>query len=79
MTLLWLIVGLLIGLHAAHVRGFSPLFGAIVGVLLGPLALLMYAASGGNKCKYCLSAIPKGATVCAKCGRDQVDETPEGK
>lgn len=64
--------GMIIGIKAANVRGFSSLAGAIVGALLGPLALLLFLCGKGtrHRCPYCAEWIQKRAHVCPHCQRD---------
>jgi hypothetical protein len=72
MSLAWLIFGALIGLVAADRKGFNMVAGGAVGALLGPLALLMFFASGPKKrvCPFCAEKIEPAATVCKHCRRD---------
>ena len=72
----WPILGLLFGLAAAQKRGFSPVAGALGGLLLGPFALLLFFVSGvtrgdqRRRCPSCQEWIQAKATVCPKCRRD---------
>lgn len=71
MWLGWMLVGALIGVSAAQRRGFSVAGGVIGGLLLGPLALLMFFASGNRvRCPHCQEWINKKATVCPHCQRE---------
>ena len=77
MFIAWALFGALIGAAAAQRKGFSVVAGIIGGVLLGPLAFLMFFISGvtpddaGNKkCPHCAEWIKADATVCKHCRRD---------
>jgi hypothetical protein len=75
--LVWALIGALIGISAAQRRGFSVAAGVIGGLLLGPLAFLMYFVSGvggrdsaTRKCPWCAEWIKAEASVCKHCGRE---------
>ena len=75
--LFWPLLGALIGYAASQRRGFSPVGGVIGGMLLGPLAVLMFFVSGiasrneaQKKCPHCAEWIKPDAKVCKHCGRD---------
>ena len=69
---LWLL-GALIGVAAAQRRGYSLVAGVIGGLLLGPLAVLMFFVSGvtrndrNRKCQFCAEWIKAEAAVCKHC------------
>ena len=46
--------------------------GLLLGLILGPIGLLIIALMGsnGSKCPHCGGMSNKGATVCCHCGRD---------
>ena len=68
--LFWLLFGS-IGGRIWISKGGSAVVGWIGGILLGPFAFLMLLATPDSRaCPHCRSAIPKDATVCAKCARD---------
>lgn len=69
--LIWAVLGALIGVAAASTKGFSIAGGVIGGILLGPLAILMFLVSGsGRKCPFCAEYVKNEATVCKHCGKD---------
>jgi hypothetical protein len=76
--LAWPLIGALIGVSAAQRRGFSVVGGVIGGLLLGPLAFLMYFVSGVSrgdeqvKCPHCAEWIKPEAKVCKHCHRDVI-------
>jgi len=77
MILAWALLGALIGVSAAQRKGFSIVSGVLGGLLLGPLAFLMFFISGISKgdsanvkCPYCAEFIKAEATACKHCGRD---------
>jgi hypothetical protein len=78
MSLIWLLLGALIGFAASQRKGFSPVAGILGGAVLGPLAILMYAVSGVStgdqrrKCPYCAEWVKAEARVCKHCHRDLV-------
>jgi hypothetical protein len=64
----WMLFGALIGVSAAGRRGFGVVSGVIAGILLGPLAVLMYFVSGDRiKCAQCAEWIKKDAKICPHC------------
>lgn len=72
----WALFGALIGIAAAQRKGFSMAGGIIGGLLLGPLAFLMFFMSGisgsdkNKKCPYCAEFIKADATVCKHCHKE---------
>lgn len=75
MFLAWTLLGALIGVAAAQRKGFSMLGGVLGGLMLGPLAFLMFFISGvsgsdqNKKCPHCAEWIKAEATVCKHCHR----------
>lgn len=70
----WMILGALIGVAAAQRKGFSVAGGILGGLLLGPLAFLMYFVSGidksdanRKKCRHCAEWVKGDATICKHC------------
>ena len=45
--LLWAGLGAVVGFIAAHRRGFSPVSGVVAGLMLGPLAGLLFVVPLG--------------------------------
>ena len=69
------LVGALIGILAALRRGFSMAAGVVGGLILGPLAILMYFVPGAAgkdiaKCPFCAESIKAEATVRKHCHRE---------
>lgn len=83
--LFWALLGALIGISAAKKKGFSMAAGILGGILLGPLAFLMYAVSGvsrgekNKKCPHCAEWIKEEAKICKHCGRDLATRVAEGE
>lgn len=76
MFLFWILFGALVGVSAAHRRGFGIASGVLGGMLLGPFAVLMFFASSGRKrCTACAEWMNKKAIVCPHC-RTSVHPTP---
>lgn len=73
----WALLGALIGVAAAQRKGFNVAAGVLGGLLLGPLAVLMFFVSGvtgddrRKKCPFCAEWINHAAIVCPHCRRDQ--------
>lgn len=66
--LFWVLFGALIGVAAAKKRGLGTTAGVLGGMLLGPLAVLMFFASGDKKkCPECDEWISKKAKTCPHC------------
>ncbi len=58
-----------LGAKAQYDRGGNMILGFVVGLVLGPIGVLVAMYSGGRQCEACRSrGIPRGATKCAKCG-----------
>ncbi len=71
-VLLWLILGF-IGALIGKEKGRTG-DGFCLGILLGPIGLLiifLLGPAGGKRCWACRGYLNPDATVCARCGRDQ--------
>lgn len=67
----WCAVGCIGGAIIGHFARGKPGDGAIWGLLLGPLGVLVFLAMSGDireKCPACLSVVPDGARKCRHCG-----------
>lgn len=68
MIIFWVLFGALIGVSAAQRRGFGVAGGIIGGMLLGPLAFLMFFASGNRRrCPQCAEWMQRAAKLCPHC------------
>ncbi len=72
--LLWAGLGASVGGMAAHRRGFSLAIGVIAGLVLGPLAVVLffvpvYVSHPAQRleCPYCDGMVPSDARVCHHC------------
>jgi hypothetical protein len=71
--LAWWLIGALIGVAAAQKKGFSMAGGIIGGLLLGPLAFLLFLVTGvskhneNRKCPHCAEFVKAEATICKHC------------
>lgn len=61
----------IIGYVIGDRRGYA-ITGFVLGLLLGPIGLLIIWASSGDlmPCRFCRENVKLGATVCRWCGRD---------
>lgn len=68
--ILWLICGVIAAAIGSN-KGEGCL-AFIVGLLLGPLGILVAVISKGNRwvCPYCKETIAKGATICKHCKKE---------
>jgi hypothetical protein len=73
--LIWIALGAVAGYVAAHRRSFSPITGVVAGLVLGPLAVVLFYIPRGvtgserqQKCPYCAGRLASGARVCVHCG-----------
>ncbi len=64
----WILCGL-ISTYIATSRGSNGCLWFVLGVLLGPVALVL-ALFEGSQCPYCRSLIHAKAVVCPKCQRE---------
>lgn len=72
-VIFWALFGALVGVSAAHHKGFSVAGGIIGGILLGVLSPLMFFASGHRKrCPQCAEWIERKAKLCPHCRADLV-------
>ena len=68
-----IVISLLSGVATAYLadrRGGLPLVWFLLGIFFGPLAFAV-ALTAGKRCKYCYSWIPKDATHCRECTKEQ--------
>lgn len=78
----WALFGALIGIAAAQRKGFHIAIGIIGGLMLGPLAFLMFLTSGvvggdtTRKCPHCAEFVKADAKVCKHCHRDLPPNSP---
>src|SRR4051794_31053835 len=77
MLLVWPLIGAAIGAYAAQKKGFSVVGGVIGGLLLGPLAFLLFFVSGivstneqQRKCPFCAEWIRPEASICKHCHKE---------
>ena len=70
LLLFFSLLGAIIGIAAAQKRGLHIAAGIIGGLLLGPLAVLMFLITPERKCPFCAETIKKEAKVCPHCQRD---------
>ena len=71
---LWAGLGASVGGIAAHRRGFSLATGVVAGLVLGPLAVVLFFVplsvshpAQRLKCPYCDGTVPSDARVCQHC------------
>lgn len=79
-VLFWTAFGAAIGYVAARHRSFSPITGVVAGLVLGPLAVVLFyiplnISNSGHgktrdpkKCPYCAGRVASDARVCMHCG-----------
>ncbi|HVS03070.1 MAG TPA: DUF2614 family zinc ribbon-containing protein [Thermoanaerobaculia bacterium] len=75
--LFWPALGAIIGIGAAYSKGHNMVAFGLGGALLGPLALLLFFASGVAsskerqvKCPHCAEWVKPEANVCKHCHRN---------
>jgi hypothetical protein len=84
-VLVFWLMGALIGVAAAQKRGFSVAAGVIGGLLLGPLAFLMFFISGvtrtdqRRKCPQCAEFGKAEARLCKHCHRTLVPQDDDSR
>ena len=73
--LFWVGLGASVGYVAAQRRGFSLAIGVVAGLVLGPLALVLFFVPLWDSqsvhlqaCPYCAKRVPSDARVCTHCG-----------
>jgi hypothetical protein len=69
-AIIWHWLGMILGILAARERGFPDLLGLVVGLVAGPLALILYALKSGAQCPHCFEWVRPEASVCRHCHRD---------
>ena len=72
--LLWPALGALVGYVAAKRRGLSLVVGILAGLVLGPLAWVLFLVPGfalnavrQQRCPYCAGSLTPDARVCHHC------------
>ena len=72
--LLWPAIGAVVGYVAAQRRGLSLVVGILAGLLLGPLAFVLFFVPGfavdavrQQKCPYCAGSVTSDTRVCHHC------------
>ena len=72
---IWIAFGAVAGYVAAHRRSFSPITGVLAGLVLGPLAVVLFYVpfrilntAVPKKCPYCAGRVAPDARVCMHCG-----------
>ena len=77
-VIVWILFGTASAIVAVN-RGESGCLWFFLGVLLGPIGLIL-AFMGGRKCPDCASRISKEAKVCPKCRARlaDIEESPKG-
>ena len=71
---LWAMVGVATGYVVAYRRGFSTAKCVAGGLLLGPLAVLLFLLPADSdvrqqlRCPYCANSVMARARVCQHCG-----------
>lgn len=71
MLIAWVLIGGAVGLAAAQRGGYSSVKGVVVGALLGPLSILMFAIGGEKRtfrlCPMCRELVKMDAKRCKHC------------
>ena len=72
--LFWAGLGVVVGYVAAQRRGFSLVAGVVAGLVLGPLAVVLFFVPVGvsntvqqQKCPYCAGWVTPKTRVCTHC------------
>ena len=73
-VLIWIVCGIASAVIMDK-KGKSGCLGFFLGVLLGPIGVLIALATTGRVCPYCRKSIPEKASICPYCQKEQpVDE-----
>lgn len=70
----WILFGVVTALIARN-KGEPVITAFIVGIILGPIGLIIIFLIAGKKCPYCKSRIHTEAIICPKCQQNLPRET----
>ena len=73
--LIWATLGAVVGYYAAEQRpGLSRTFGIVAGIVLGPLAWVLFLVPGfavdavhQRRCPYCAGSVASDTRICHHC------------
>lgn len=80
---MFILFWILFGIIAAVIgdKKGQGLFGLFLGILLGPLGILIILTTKGDRksCPYCKELIHKKATRCSHCQKELLKESSQSK